>query len=196
LSFQFAGGEYTKANFWQYPRTLLVNHTRAHSDILDAKFLPCAPGQCSEETFEAMKEAGLPSDTKHFSFGEYTTFKYLIDIDGNAWSSRYAHVLACGAVFFKADSPYKEYFYDFLTPYKDYIPIARDASDLPEKLRYAVAHDDEMKLIHERVLEKHTKLIGNGNWLKYVHFVLTEYSSLLERPAELGLDVIRFTGNR
>eukprot|EP00243_Klebsormidium_subtile_P004431 TRINITY_DN18407_c0_g1_i1.p1 TRINITY_DN18407_c0_g1~~TRINITY_DN18407_c0_g1_i1.p1 ORF type:complete len:451 (+),score=49.90 TRINITY_DN18407_c0_g1_i1:200-1552(+) len=191
------GGEYTKQNFWRYPRTHLVNHTRAHSDILDAKFLPCAPGQCSAETFEAMKEAGLPTDTKQFSFGEYTGFKYLVDIDGNAWSSRYAHVLACGAVFFKADSPYTEYFYDFLTPYKDYIPIAQDASDLPEKLRYAVAHDEEMRLIHQRVLEKHAKLIGNGNWLKYVHFVLSEYSSLLERPPNLPTkDVIRFTGSR
>lgn len=48
---------------------------------------------------------------------------------------------------FKQDSEYFEHFYNDLQPYVHYIPIKADLSDLLEKIRWAKAHDNEVRKI-------------------------------------------------
>ena len=67
-------------------------------------------------------------------------------------------------------------------PYKHYIPVASDSSDLPEKIQYAVDHDDEMRAMSENLVSTYDRFIANGRWELYVKTLLTEYSRLLIKP--------------
>jgi hypothetical protein len=117
-----------------------------------------------------------------FKYPDYIKHKYLIDIDGNAWSSRFILLLSTGCVIFKVETPWVEYFNEFLVPYKHYIPVASDSSDLPEKIQYAIDHDDEMRAMSENLLLTFNRFVANGRWEQYVKALLTEYSQLLIRP--------------
>lgn len=76
--------------------------------------------------------------------------KYAIDIDGftNAWSNFFIR-MKLGCCVFKVDSQfgYKQWYYDRIKPFKHYIPIKADLSDLFEKIDWARAHPAECEQI-------------------------------------------------
>ncbi|WP_062307923.1 glycosyl transferase family 90 [Polynucleobacter sinensis] len=96
-------------------------------------------------------------------------YKYLIDIDGNtnAWSALFQKLLSGSAVL-KVASPghYRQWYYDQLIPWVNFVPVKSDMSDLVEKIHWLRDHDDEAKeigvngaklayqLTYERELEK------------------------------------------
>ncbi len=73
-------------------------------------------------------------------------YKYQIDIDGNtnAWSALFQKLLS-GSVVLKIASPhdFRQWYYDELKPWVNYVPIKSDMSDLVEKIHWLIDHDDE-----------------------------------------------------
>lgn len=183
------GGWFASYDWFTYPRSKLVNISVHNPEIIDAKFLPCAWGQCADDVWPLIQEA-FPehTDDTHFTMEDYVNFKFLIDIDGNAWSSRFVDLLRTGCVIFKVASPYLEYFDSFLIPYRHYIPVAADSSDLPEKVRWAIDHDEEVKAISIAAQEVFYSSIGNGVWEEYASLLLQEYAKLL--PPEPSNDIL------
>lgn len=57
-------------------------------------------------------------------------WKYLIDFEGAGWSARTKILLNSPRIIFIVDRPYKEFWYKDLVPWKHYVPIKRDLSDL------------------------------------------------------------------
>ncbi|KAL0062420.1 hypothetical protein AAF712_010699 [Marasmius tenuissimus] len=55
--------------------------------------------------------------------------KYLLDLDGNAWSSRFKRLISSGSVVFKS-TVYREWWSDRVQPWVHYVPIQVDLSDL------------------------------------------------------------------
>ncbi|WVF68121.1 hypothetical protein IAT40_002884 [Kwoniella sp. CBS 6097] len=56
-------------------------------------------------------------------------YKYIIDVDGNAWSARFKRLLAAGSLVFKA-TIMPEWWTDRIQPWVHYVPIQMDYSDL------------------------------------------------------------------
>lgn len=50
-------------------------------------------------------------------------YTMLLDIDGNAWSSRFPQLLSTNAAVIKQESKYQEWFRPLLHPYEHYVPI-------------------------------------------------------------------------
>lgn len=77
-------------------------------------------------------------------------FKYQIDIDGNsnAWSALFQKLLS-GSVVLKVASPgnFRQWYYDQLIPWKNFVPVRSDMSDLVEKIQWLLTHDDEAREI-------------------------------------------------
>jgi hypothetical protein len=73
-------------------------------------------------------------------------YKYQIDIDGNtnAWSALFQKLLSGSAVL-KIASPhnFRQWYYDELIPWVNYVPVKSDMSDLIEKIYWLIDHDDE-----------------------------------------------------
>ena len=104
-------------------------------------------------------------------------YKYLIDIDGNsnAWSALFQKLLS-GSVVLKVASPgnFRQWYYDELIPWVNFVPVESDMSDLVEKIEWLLANDDKAKeigangaklansLTYERELDKAFVNIGKA----------------------------------
>lgn len=77
----------------------------------------------------------------------FLQYKYQVNIDGTVAAYRFPFLLGGDSLVFKQDSPYYEHFYSKLTPYKHYVPIKRDLSDLIEKILWAKENEDTVKEI-------------------------------------------------
>jgi|688.fasta_scaffold111333_2 hypothetical protein len=80
---------------------------------------------------------------------EFLKYKYMIDVDGevNAWSGLWWKLFS-NSVVFKVDSHYEQWYYKELKEWIHYIPIKGDLSDLEEKYKWALEHDEECKQIN------------------------------------------------
>ena len=56
--------------------------------------------------------------------------------------------MAGGSLIFKQESQYYEHFYHQTEPWKHYVPLKDDVSDIEEKLNWALEHDKE---VHENM---------------------------------------------
>lgn len=77
-------------------------------------------------------------------------FKYHIDIDGNsnAWSGLFTKLMT-GSPVLKVASPgkFRQWYYDQLQPFVNFVPVRSDLSDLLEKLLWLHANDDKAQVI-------------------------------------------------
>ncbi|KAL0959266.1 hypothetical protein HGRIS_014536 [Hohenbuehelia grisea] len=98
--------------------------------LLDISFagemINCAPGTCEEiqRVFEFRKHVDLSTA------GQY---KYVLDVDGNGWSSRFKRLITSNSLVFKS-TVYPEWFTDRIAPWVHYIPVQVDYSDLMDAL--------------------------------------------------------------
>ncbi len=83
---------------------------------------------------------------------DFAAYKLQIDIDGNtnAWSGLFQKLLTGSAVL-KVASPkgYRQWYYDRLQPWRHYIPVRADMSDLRTKLEWALKNQDMAQAIGE-----------------------------------------------
>ncbi|KAJ7480373.1 glycosyl transferase family 90-domain-containing protein [Mycena galericulata] len=75
-------------------------------------------------------------------------YKYLLDVDGNTFSGRYLGLLRSGGLVFKSTA-FTEFFTPWLVPYEHFIPVRPDLADLPAKIEWARANDEEARRIQE-----------------------------------------------
>ncbi|KAM6149035.1 LOW QUALITY PROTEIN: protein O-glucosyltransferase 3-like [Erethizon dorsatum] len=98
------------------------------------------------------------------SLGKYTAFKmfsdetllsltrkykYLTNVDGTVAAYSLYRMLGDSLVL-KQDSPHYEHFYVTLRPWKHYVSIKRNLSDLLEKVKWAKENDEEAKKITKK----------------------------------------------
>jgi len=74
-------------------------------------------------------------------------YKYLLDIGGNGYSGRLKYLLFSKRPLLLVDREYIEYFHDELIPYKHYVPVRKDLSDLVEKAKWVSRHYDECMIM-------------------------------------------------
>lgn len=76
--------------------------------------------------------------------------KFALDIDGNsnAWSNLFTRLLL-GCCVIKVGSPrgFRQWYYDRLFPFENFVPVAADLSDLAERLEWCRTHDRECRAI-------------------------------------------------
>jgi hypothetical protein len=96
-------------------------------------------------------------------------FKYILDIDGMAatWDAT-AWKMNSGSVLFKTDSCWKQWFYEDFEPWKNYIPIKDDFSDIDEKFEWCESHEDECQKIIENNLNLFQKVYRYHNVVDYI----------------------------
>lgn len=82
--------------------------------------------------------------------GTWRARKFALDIDGNsnAWSNLFTRLLL-GCCVIKVASPrgFRQWYYDQLVPFENFIPVRADLSDLTERLEWCRTHDLECREI-------------------------------------------------
>ncbi|KAH7341008.1 hypothetical protein B0J17DRAFT_653701 [Rhizoctonia solani] len=111
--------------------------------------------------------------------------KFLLDIDGNGWSSRFQRLLTSGAVVLKM-TIFPEWNSDWLIPYYHYVPIQVDYSDLYDTLAFFAGTPDGL-LGHDHLAEKigaqaHTFTVEQWrpeDMQVYIYRLLLEYARMV-----------------
>ena len=130
-----------KQGWRSLPRVRLCEIGAKNLDIIDAGITKIA--QIADPEAEAwIAEAGL---LRPFVPPEaFQQYKYQIDIDGNttSWPGLFIKLLT-GSVVLKVPprDGFEQWYYDRLKPWENFIPLALDMSDLPEKVRWLRAND-------------------------------------------------------
>ncbi|EPY72978.1 coiled-coil domain-containing protein 168 [Camelus ferus] len=118
-------------------RLELVKLSRKHPELIDAAFTNFFFFKHDESLYGPL--------VKHISFFDFFKHKYQINVDGTVAAYRLPYLLVGDSVVLKQDSIYYEHFYNELQPWKHYIPVKSNLSDLLEKLQWAKDHDEEVR---------------------------------------------------
>jgi hypothetical protein len=147
------GGHLSWDNWKSIPRIKLAMMSKETPDVLDAKLTDIVQvHENAKGLQDYLEHKGLVSD--RIPFTEFHRYKYLINIDGNscAWDSMFLK-LKSNSVVFHVDNDNIQWYYDSLIPWKHYIPIKPDLSDLHLKFKWALANDDTVRRIAQESSE-------------------------------------------
>lgn len=106
----------------------------ANSAHFDMAFVD-APIQCSDEDGTCAAIAEEYPYRSRVSREDADRHKYVVDVDGNAWSARFQRLLMSGSLVFKA-TIMPEWYNDRIQPWVHYVPIKLDYSDLRDALAF------------------------------------------------------------
>jgi hypothetical protein len=112
-------------------------------------------------------------------------YKYVLDIDGNGWSSRFHRLLASGSVVVKS-TIYPEWNSDWITPWVHYIPARTDFGDLYDIMSFFTGAPDDDTNHHDalaRQIAANARKFTEDHWRwedmqAYMLRSLLEYSRL------------------
>ncbi|GAA5854421.1 hypothetical protein JCM8547_001815 [Rhodosporidiobolus lusitaniae] len=113
-------------------------------------------GQCSEKDGSCDAVKKLFDFQRAFGWNEANEYKYLLDLDGNAWSGRFHRLLSTNSVVLKS-TIFPEWYAGWIQPWVHYIPLKIDYSDLFDIMAFFAgdldgknAHDDLAKKIADQ----------------------------------------------
>lgn len=107
------------------------------SNLFDVKFTfigQCDPDDCEaqKQFFQVVKPAGQQ---------DAWAYKYLLDIDGNAFSGRYYAFLLSNSLVYKI-AIFREWHDEWLRPWVHYVPLSLKGDDYVESVRYFHSEDE------------------------------------------------------
>lgn len=111
-----------------------------YRDSFDVKFTmigQCDPDDChaQEEYFDVVKAAGQQDAWAH---------KYLVDIDGNAFSGRFYAFLHSNSFVYKI-AIFREWHDEWLKPWLHYVPLSLKGNEYTESMRYFTLEEEGKK---------------------------------------------------
>lgn len=110
---------------------------------------------------------------------DHLKYKYLIDIDGIACTFEHLYwLLTSNSVVLKQMTPNVQWYYQELEPYRHFIPVKEDLSDLVEQIKWAREHDNEAKKIVENANAFAETHLSTEDIYLYLYHLIVEYSKL------------------
>ena len=85
------------------------------------------------------------------SMNDFQKYVAVLDMDGNSWSSRFGTMVCYNSVAIKVEPAYADYWIYDLVPWKHYVPIKNDLSDLIENIEFVLDPANEA-IIQEIIL--------------------------------------------
>lgn len=140
------GGESDSCDWRQLDRVELCRIAAAHPAAFDVGLVGIV--QLNETNSAAVQASGLVRD--YVPETEFINYRYQIDIDGNtnSWPGLFQKLLTGSPVMKVASRHgYRQWYYDRLVPWENFVPVKSDMSDLVEKLDWLIEHDDEARRI-------------------------------------------------
>ena len=125
---------------------------------------------------------------KYVPMTEQAQYKYLIDVRGYSWTDRVKVLFHLGRPVFLVDRPYKEWYFDKLIPWKHYIPIKEDLSNLVESYEYMESHPEKYEEICNNMQEFADKYLSPEAVLSYLRNVCLKYG--VKEKAEIKEDAL------
>ena len=151
-------------------------------DLFDVRFShvgQCDPGDCdAQKEFFDIAEAAPRQ--------EAFRYKYIIDIDGNAFSGRFYAFLKSKSLIFKM-AIFREWHEEWIKPWAHYIPLSLKADEYVEAVRY-FDREDSGKAVAQRVANKGREwgntVLRHEDYEAWFFRLLLEYGRLVDDNRE------------
>jgi hypothetical protein len=105
-------------------------------------------------------------------------YKFILYLDGHVSAFRMGGELASGSVLFVPESEYKLWFSHMLEPMKHFIPIKEDLSDLIDKTKWCLAHDEECREIADNAKAFYEEHLTKDKILGHMSSILNSVASM------------------
>jgi hypothetical protein len=107
---------------------------------------------------------------------QQSDYKYLINVDGHVSAFRLSLELSMGCCILLVDSleGWKMWFSDLLEPYVHYVPVKADLSNLVDRVKWCVNHDDECRRIAKNALRLSKDHLAKKGILDYLQNTLSQ----------------------
>lgn len=129
-----------------------------------------ADGSCAEiKANYAFRDRVTPADLDRA--------KYLIDVDGNAWSARFQRLMLSGSLLLKS-TVMPEWFSDRIQPWLHYVPLKVDYADLYDSLVFFKGNDALAREIAENAREWTERFYRREDMVAYAFRLYLEWSRL------------------
>lgn len=159
-----------------FPRIKLVQMAKEFPELVDAKLT----GQIGNHPESSIRQKTLPYWVEgSLPISAHLQYKYQILADGHvsAFSRAYWQLFS-NCLIFKQNSPWYQWYYRALQPYEHYIPYEADASDLAEKIMWAIQNDDIAHRIANNANDFAKNNLKHSDIMLYVYLLLNEYAKL------------------
>ncbi|KAG6828633.1 hypothetical protein H0H92_007225 [Tricholoma furcatifolium] len=141
------------------------------------------PVGCHEETCPELRQRY--EWRKRHGSREAGNFKYIMDVDGNAWSSRFKRLITSNALIFKA-TVYPEWFLDRIEPWVHYVPVQADYSDVYDSLVFfrgglygEGGHEDLARTIASEGRKWSRSFWRKEDLTAYIYRLILEYARVM-----------------
>lgn len=154
-----------------------------YKDSIDVHFShigQCDPGDCdAQREFFTMKDGVEMQD--------HWKWKFLLDIDGNAFSGRFYAFLKSKSLALKM-SIFREWHQEWLRPWVHYVPLSLRGDEVLESVRFLSAEGEGGKPLAEKVAEQGREWAGkalrNEDFEVWFFRVLLEYGRVVDDGRE------------
>ena len=110
---------------------------------------------------------------------EKSKYKYIIVLDGHVAAYRLNFDLSLGSVIFLVEnSKYRIWSTRLLEPWKTFIPVNEDLSDLIDKIKWCIDNDDECKKISNNTSELYNTYLNKEGMLDYMQYSIYKLSTI------------------
>ncbi|KAG2343415.1 hypothetical protein BDR05DRAFT_884254 [Suillus weaverae] len=164
-------------------KTQTLKKSTVNPALMDIAFAG-KPSQCEVEICKEVEERW--EWRRRMGVKEAGRYKYVLDVDGNGWSSRFKRLMTSNSVVFKS-TIYPEWFTHRLAPWVHYIPIQIDYSDLYDALLFFRgdpsghgAHEDLAKKIARRAREWSLRFWRREDMVAYLYRLFLEYARVMD----------------
>ncbi|KAF4551576.1 Hypothetical protein D9617_13g100770 [Elsinoe fawcettii] len=153
-----------------------------YKDLMDVHFShigQCDPGDCDaqKEFFQMVKQADFQTAWKH---------RFLLDVDGNAFSGRFYAFLKSKSLPIKMNV-FREWHEEWIRPWVHFVPLSLRAEEGLELVRYLSA-EEEGRRTAERLAEQGRmwaeKTLRNEDFEVWFFRLLLEYARVIDDERE------------
>jgi len=156
------------------------------------------------ETIDVKRFEQLGLKTGFLSPIEQSKYKYIVNIDGNVSAFRLSLELSMGCCVLLVKSQYKIWYSHILIPYRHYIPIESDLSNLFDIIKWCRDNDKKCEEIARNAKEFYNTYLMEDGQLDYLQKTLIEikkttgtylYNSITPEDIQLKLQM-KFIENK
>jgi hypothetical protein len=163
------------------PRLKLAYLSTIHGNILDAGITAwnLRPRKIIHEKYlRTINIKELPFGLKSkLSLQEQQQYKYIVNVNGHVCAYRLSLELESGFCILLADSKYKLWYSNLLTPWVHYVPVKEDLSDLIKQINWCINNDKKCEKISNNAIKFAKQYLCKEAILDYLQNVLCELKS-------------------
>lgn len=110
-----------------------------------------------------------------YTFQKLVNCKFIIHVDGHSTSHRLGLELASGSCVIIVQSKWKCWYSDMLVPFKHFLPVSEDLSDLQHVLDWCFENDEKCKKIAQNAVQFYNDHLKMEHIIKYLEKVMQKY---------------------